>query len=185
MALFQEIKEGLFSYEEPTSGWVIRVKNARALLDAAKKVKEAGIKKFDCFSPFPIHGLDEAMGLRRSWITLVTLIAGLTGASAAISMMVYIMVIDWPQIFGGKPNFSWPAFIPITFELTVLFAGFSTVGAVIALGKLGKISRKPVMGGVNSDALAIWIGDDTDKSRVEAILGDLAEDIQPVNSGEA
>ncbi|MFL5764962.1 MAG: DUF3341 domain-containing protein [Bacteroidia bacterium] len=97
------------------------------LLATAYELKNQGIRVKDVFSPFPIHGLDQAIGVPRTWIAICAFIYGLTGASLATLMMWYMMVHDWPTDIGGKPSFAYymnvPAFIPITFESTVLCAG--------------------------------------------------------------
>jgi hypothetical protein len=96
------------------------------LMDAVKKVKEKHIHIEDVFTPFPVHGLDKAMGLPHTKLAVTAFLYGLTGLSFAIWMTNYMMIEDWPQDIGGKPNFSWflnmPAFVPIMFELTVFFA---------------------------------------------------------------
>lgn len=97
------------------------------LLDGAKQLRDAHIHVKDVFSPFPIHGLDGVIGLARTRIAICAFIYGLTGTSLAILMTWYMMVNDWPTDIGGKPSFwyymNWPAFIPVTFELTVFCAG--------------------------------------------------------------
>ncbi len=96
------------------------------LMDAVKKVKAAHHHIDEVFTPFPVHGLDKAMGLAPTKIAITSFLYGLTGLSFAIWMTNYMMIQDWPQDIGGKPNFSWfvnmPAFVPIMFELTVFFA---------------------------------------------------------------
>jgi Protein of unknown function (DUF3341) len=96
------------------------------LLASAKTLRSNGIRIKDVFSPFPVHGLDEAIGLPRTWIAICAFIYGLTGLSLATLMMWYMMIHDWPTDIGGKPSFAYfmnvPAFIPITFESTVLCA---------------------------------------------------------------
>lgn len=96
------------------------------LMDAVKKVKSAHHHIDEVFTPFPVHGLDKAMGLAPTRIAITSFLYGLTGLSFAIWMTNYMMIEDWPQDIGGKPNFSWflnmPAFVPIMFELTVFFA---------------------------------------------------------------
>ena len=96
------------------------------LMDAVKKVKAAHHHIDEVFTPFPVHGLDKAMGLPHTKIAITAFLYGLTGLSFAIWMTNYMMIEDWPQDIGGKPNFSWflnmPAFVPIMFELTVFFA---------------------------------------------------------------
>jgi Protein of unknown function (DUF3341) len=97
------------------------------LLDGARQLKSSHIAMKEVFSPFPIHGLDPIIGLERTWIAICAFIYGLTGTSLAILMTWYMMVHDWPTDVGGKPSMyyymNWPAFIPVTFELTVFCAG--------------------------------------------------------------
>jgi hypothetical protein len=95
-------------------------------MDAVKKVKSANHHIEEVFCPFPVHGLDKALGLAPTRIAITAFMYGVTGLGVAIWMTNYMMIQDWPQDIGGKPNFSWwlnmPAFVPILFELTVFFA---------------------------------------------------------------
>ena len=108
----------------------------RDVLAATKKARDKNMAIYDIYTPFPVHGLDEAMGIKRSILPYVTLVAGLFGLFVAVSMQVYLNGIDWPIIVGGKPPISWPAFVPISFELTVLFGAHTTVLAFLVLNKL-------------------------------------------------
>ena len=96
------------------------------LLDAVKFLKKEGVYIEDVFTPFPVHGLDKALGLEPTRISIAGFIYGCIGFAFAIFMMNYIMIVDWPQNIGGKPSFSFienmPAFVPIMFELTVFFS---------------------------------------------------------------
>lgn len=96
------------------------------LMHAVKKVKAAKHHIEEVYCPFPVHGLDKAMGLAPTRIAITSFLYGLTGLSVAIIMMNFIMIKDWPQDIGGKPSFSYlenmPAFVPVMFELTVFFA---------------------------------------------------------------
>lgn len=96
------------------------------LLQAVKQVRDARYHISEIYSPFPVHGLDKAMGLEPTRLAIASFIYGLIGMSVAILMMNFIMISDWPQDIGGKPSFSFlqnlPAFVPIIFELTVFFA---------------------------------------------------------------
>jgi hypothetical protein len=96
------------------------------LMDSVKTLRSQGVRITEAFTPFPVHGLDTAMGLPRTRLAICAFIYGLTGASLATLMMWYMMVHDWPTDIGGKPSFAYymnvPAFIPITFESTVLCA---------------------------------------------------------------
>ena len=96
------------------------------VLDAVKKVKAANHHIEEVFCPFPVHGLDKAMGLAPTKIAITSFMYGITGLGIAIWLTYYTMIADWPQDIGGKPSFSWaenmPAFVPIMFEMTVFFA---------------------------------------------------------------
>lgn len=96
------------------------------LMSAVKKVKAERYHIEEVFTPFPVHGLDKAMGLAPTRIAITSFLYGLVGLTVSIVMMNYIMIEDWPQNIGGKPSFSYienmPAFVPIMFELTVFFA---------------------------------------------------------------
>jgi hypothetical protein len=109
-----------------------------ALITAAEKVRDAGYTKWDCHTPYPLHGLDDAMGLKPSPMPYITITAGLIGGGLALYMMYWMSAVDYPVRIGGKPYFSWPAFVPITFEAFVLFAGLATMGGMITLTKLGR-----------------------------------------------
>ena len=96
------------------------------LLSAVKSIREKKYHIEEVYTPFPVHGLDKAMGLEETRISIMSFIYGCIGFSVAILMMNYIMIEDWPQNIGGKPSFSYlenmPAFVPIMFEMTVFFA---------------------------------------------------------------
>lgn len=98
------------------------------LLDAVRRAKEDHLDIMDVYSPFPVHGLDEILGLTESRIHIAGFIYGLIGCLSAFLFMTWVFTRDWPIIFGGKPYFSALSFIPITFEVTVLFA---SVGMVV------------------------------------------------------
>ena len=97
-----------------------------ALVEAVKKVRENGNHIEEVYTPFPVHGLEKVMGLKESRLAIAAFIYGVIGLAFAIWMMNFMMIKDWPQDFGGKPNFSYaenmPSFVPIMFELTVFFA---------------------------------------------------------------
>ncbi len=97
------------------------------VLEAVKKTRAADYKVNEVFTPFPIHGLDKAMGLKPTRLAIVSFLFGITGLAFAIWMTNYMMIVDFPQNIGGKPSFSFrenmPAFIVVMFELTVFFAG--------------------------------------------------------------
>lgn len=106
------------------------------LFPAVKKVRNSGYKLHDVYTPFPVHGLDRALGLKETDLHIAGFIYGITGTATALGFMSWIFTTDWPINFGGKPHLSLPAFIPITFELTVLFAA---VGMVLTFCYLNQI----------------------------------------------
>ncbi|GMU24316.1 MAG: hypothetical protein AMXMBFR13_43900 [Phycisphaerae bacterium] len=106
------------------------------LLAAAKQVRRAGYRAFEVYSPYPIHGMDEAMGLGRSKLGWIVIIAGAAGAAGAYGLQYYTSVVDYPLITAGKPYNSWQAFLPVIFELGVLLASFAAVLGMLALNGL-------------------------------------------------
>jgi Protein of unknown function (DUF3341) len=116
--------------------------NETVLFPAVKKVRMAGYKIHDVYTPMPIHGLDHAMGLRETSIHTAGFIYGITGTATALSGISYTLIYDWPINFGGKPHFALPAWIPITFELTVLFASIGMVLTFCYLCQMAPFVRK-------------------------------------------
>jgi hypothetical protein len=107
-----------------------------ALVEAVRAARGAGLAIHDAYAPYAVHGLDEAIGLRPSRLPWVCLVGALAGLGAAMALQYYVAVVSWPLNVGGKPFFSWPAFLPVAFELTVLFAGLGTVAALLARSRL-------------------------------------------------
>ena len=114
-------------------GLMAEFENPAELLEAARKAHDAGYRKMDGYSPFPIEGLAEAVGFRRTWLPLIVLLGGIAGGITGFGMQYYLSAIDYPLNIGGRPLNSWPAFIPITFELTILFAAISAVLGILLL----------------------------------------------------
>ncbi len=130
------------------------------VVEAARKVREAGFKKFDAITPFPVHGMEEAIGIKRSMIPYVTFVAGVTGFLAAVALQYWTSAISWPINVGGKPFFSGPAFVPVMFELTILFAALSSVGALFVLCKLPKLDPPVIDPDVTCHKFAIFISEE-------------------------
>lgn len=146
------------------------------LVKAAAKVRDGGFKKWDAITPFPVHGLEAAMGLPRSWIPYVTFGAGVTGACAGLGLTFWTSAVDWAINVGGKPFFSGPAFIPITFELTILFAALASVGTLIAVCGLPKVDPPIIDKDLTSHKFAIFIPENDvgyERGRVEQMLKNL------------
>ncbi|MEL6216564.1 MAG: DUF3341 domain-containing protein, partial [Pseudomonadota bacterium] len=116
----------------PEYGLLAEYEDVTSLKKAAERVRDAGYERWDCYSPFPVHGLDPAMGIRRTRLPYLIMAMGMTGTLTAMLMQWWMNAIDYPYIISGKPFWSLPANIPIMFELTVLFAGvtafLSTLG---------------------------------------------------------
>ncbi len=106
------------------------------LMDAVHKVRGEGVKIEEVYSPFPVHGLEHALGYKRSWLSVAAFMFGVTGTTLALTMQAGMMTVDWPMIIGGKDHFPFPAFVPVTFELTVLLASFGMVGTFLGISNL-------------------------------------------------
>lgn len=106
------------------------------LLKAAGKLRDAGYNRFDCHSPFPIHGMDKAMGLKRSPLGWMVGLAALVGTSSALALQWWTSTIDYPLVISGKPFFSFQAYLPVTFALGVLLAAATALIGMLALNGL-------------------------------------------------
>ena len=127
------------------------------LVTATEKVKNAKYQHFDAFSPYPVHGLDSAQGLKRSPLPLVTFAAGITGCTLGFLLQYWTSAVDWPLNVGGKPFNSWPAFVPVMFELTILFAGLATAGGMFLFNGLPNVKRKIFDPKITRDQFALVI----------------------------
>ncbi len=119
-----------------TYGLLAEYDSTHGIFEACQKVRDAGYKKWDACTPFPVHGLEKAMGLPASKLPWMVLGAAITGASLAIIFMVWVSAFDYPLNIGGKPTWSIPAFIPVMFEITILFSALTTVFGMIWLNRL-------------------------------------------------
>lgn len=147
-----------------------------AVIQAAAKTRESGFTKFDAITPYPVHGMEEACGIKRSWIPYVTFVAGLTGLLLGLWLTWWTSAVDWPINVGGKPNFSLPAFIPILFELTILFAALCSVGALFYAAKIPRIDPPSIDPDLTSHKFAIFIPqNDTgyDEAKIERLFKEM------------
>ncbi|MBL4575450.1 MAG: DUF3341 domain-containing protein [Opitutaceae bacterium] len=117
-------------------GLLARFDTPAAIMSAAEKVRDAGYKKWDVITPFPIHGMDGAMGLRRSRVPRFTLVGGSLGFTIGMSMIFFMNKFDYPLIVGGKPFFSPMFAFPVSYELTILLAAFGTIIGMFLLNRL-------------------------------------------------
>ena len=141
------------------------------LFPAVKKVRNAGYKIQDVYTPFPVHGLDHALGMRETSLHTAGFFYGITGTTTALSCMGWIFTRDWPMNIGGKPNFALPAFIPITFELTVLFAAVGMVLTFCYLCQLAPFVRKHHFHPRSTDDLFVMAIECTERTNVEDLMG--------------
>jgi hypothetical protein len=117
-------------------GLLAEFADEEALVAAATGVCAAGYKQVEAYSPYPIHGLSDVLGIRGRRLPLIVLAGGIIGGAGGLFMQWYSAVIDYPLNVGGRPYASWPSFIPISFELTILVAGISAVLGMFALNGL-------------------------------------------------
>jgi hypothetical protein len=109
-----------------------------SIIHAAESVRDAGYEKWDVHTPYPVHGMDKAMGLTDSPLGWIVLLCGLTGVTAAVTMIQWMNGFDYPLVIGGKPPNAIPSMVPIMFELTVLLSAFGTVFGMFGLNELPK-----------------------------------------------
>jgi hypothetical protein len=120
----------------PIFGVIGQFDDPGALIGAVRSVREAGYTRIDAYTPYPVHGLDDELGVRGTKLPMIVLIAGIVGAFTGFGMQYFAMAVHLPLNIGGKPLNSWPAFIPITFEVTILFAALAAVIGMLALNRL-------------------------------------------------
>ncbi|GIV36126.1 MAG: membrane protein [Cyclobacteriaceae bacterium] len=106
------------------------------LLEGVKKVRAVGIRIHEVYSPFPVHGLDEALGYARTRLPIAAFLFGMTGTILALTMQFWMLGYDWPMIIGGKNFASLPPFIPVTFELTVLLSALGMVATFLIVSDM-------------------------------------------------
>lgn len=117
-------------------GFIAEYINPQILYKACKEVRKSGYTHWDACTPFPVHGLEKAMGLKSSILPWFVLVAGTTGFITSLAFIVWVSVIEYPLNISGKPLLSIPAFIPVMFEVTILFSGLTSVFGMFLLNKM-------------------------------------------------
>ena len=119
-------------------GLAAEFENPNTLVAATRRAVQEGYRRLDAYTPFPIEELHEALGIHRTWVPTIVLACGLIGAVTGYGLAYWVSAVAYPLNIGGRPLHSWPAFIPVTFETTVLFAAFGAVLGMLALNRLPK-----------------------------------------------
>lgn len=159
------------------------------LFAAVKKVRTAGYKIHDVYTPYPVHGLDKALGLRETSLHTAGFIYGITGTTTAISSISWIFTKDWPLNIGGKPHFALPAWVPIMFELTVLFAAVGMVLTFCYLCQLAPFVKKHHFHARATDDLFVMVIECSDKTNTDDLkaflsnAGAVETDVQVAEDG--
>lgn len=120
-------------------GVLAEFETAQTIYHACQKVRDAGFTHWDAHTPFPVHGLDGAMGLKKSVLPWIVLVCGLTGTTTAITLQWWVHAVEYPLVISGKPLFALPAYVPIIFELSVIFSAFAAVIGMLALNGLPRL----------------------------------------------
>ena len=122
--------------EKNLYGIMAEFDSATDVVDAANRLRLAGYTKTDAFSPFPLHEIDEALGIKRSILPVLVFCGGIIGLLSGLGLQVFVHYIDYPLNVGGRPYLSWPSFVPPAYELTILLAGFTAVFGMLFLNGL-------------------------------------------------
>ncbi|MCH1495596.1 MAG: DUF3341 domain-containing protein [Rubripirellula sp.] len=164
--------------EKKVHGIVAEYESVDSLLNACRRVRDAGYKKTDAYTPFPVHGIDKALGIKPTVLPWIVLGCGLTGTVTALVMQIWMNSIDYPYIISGKPYISLPAFIPVAFELTVLFSSFGAFFGMWALNGLPRLSNPlftdPRFDRVTDDRFFLYV-DASDDSYDEKAVREIYE----------
>jgi hypothetical protein len=176
----------LFGEPKRLHGVLALYDNPDSLLRAAAQVREHGFGGADAYTPYPVHGLSEALGIKKSWVPYVTLVTGLSGAALGLFFQIWTSAIDWPINVGGKPMVSLPAFIPVTFECGVLIGGTMTLAALFAACGLPDF-RSPVLDrDLTNDRFALFLperdSDWNEKRALEFLKGTHPVDVRVIRA---
>jgi hypothetical protein len=153
----------------------------KPLLGAVKKLLESNEKIIDVLTPFPVHGLDKALSMKRSRIPLIGFIFGALGGLLGFIFQAWVFTIDYPLVFGGKPFLSVPSFIPVTFECTILFAAVSMVAAFLIKSRLKPDKEfEPIDEGITDDRFVILVGGSGDTGATREKIKNILAGIQNI-----
>jgi hypothetical protein len=157
-------------------------------LELGVKAREEGFEDLDCFMPYPVHGFDEAYGLKGSWIGIAAFIMLVVGWCVGVGLQTFMMKVDYPVNIGGKPFFAWPSFIPVTFECGILFAGLTTLLSLLFICKLRPDPFKRVLKSrLTDDLFAILIpvsGDADEKKALDFLAKEDLEKVETITDKE-
>ncbi|HEY3855437.1 MAG TPA: DUF3341 domain-containing protein [Verrucomicrobiae bacterium] len=169
------------------AGLMAEFDNQEDLLHAAREAHLAGYRKMDAYSPFPIQGLADALGHKRASIPMLVLAGGITGGLGGYFMQWFAMAKDYPINVGGRPLHSWPAFIPITFELTVLCASLTAIISMLAFNRLPQpyhpVFNVPQFSRASTDRFFLCI-ESEDPSFDRAATQEFLESLHPTTIAE-
>lgn len=118
------------------AGILAEFDSPRTLQAACERIREEGYQSWDAHTPYPVHGLERAMGLRRSRLPWIVLVSALTGGALGMAMQAWVHAVEYPLVISAKPFFAWQAFIPVTFEMTILFGAAAALLGMLGLNKL-------------------------------------------------
>jgi hypothetical protein len=121
---------------KPLFGIIAEYNTPTEIVRASKKVRDAGYDRWDTFTPFPVHGIDQAMGIKMTKLPWFVIVMALVGLGTAIWLQWWTNAVDYPWLISGKPFWSWPANVPVMFELTVLFSALTTITGMLTLNNL-------------------------------------------------
>jgi hypothetical protein len=141
-----------------------------------RKIRAAGVKVYEVFSPFAIHGIDDALGYKRSRLPIAAFMFGALGTTLALTMQFWMMGIDWPMIIGGKNFVSVPPFIPVTFELTVLVSALGMVGTFMIASDLKPYKKPKIFDIRATNDKFIVVVDALTNAKLQADLGQIMRD---------
>lgn len=162
-------------------GYVAQFATSADLYHAAEKVRDAGFSRWDVHTPYPVHGMDHAMGLKKSWLSALVLGGGITGAMTALFMQFFTQVMLYPTVVQDKPTnlFTLPAFFPVTFELTILLAAFATLFGLLIFIMLPRwnhpLFNSPLFAKCTDDAFLLVIEARDSKFKAEQTRAFLSE----------